>query len=290
MPPRRSAQLRAPKRGTEFRRHHDRLALYHGATQHEEYWRSYWTPAARATLMERGRLGDLDEFEEIFARYLPRNLPILEAGCGPAHFVAALRARGYDAFGVDFEPEVVRWVKETIPDLDVRLGDVRSLDIPTGSLGGYISLGVVEHFEGGPEEALREARRVLHPEGVAFVSTPFLNPLRARQLSAPLRKGEEPGTHEFHQYYFSEDQLASALTDAGFHVVDRLPYAVEAFLIREHPVFSRFWRSRFTRESIKRFFRRRMPFAPAAIRNRYAHMLLLVARPIASERGRPPGA
>jgi hypothetical protein len=51
-----------------------------------------------------------------------------------------------------------------------------------GSLAGYLSFGVVEHFREGPFVVLTEAFRVLRPGGVAIITTPA--PGYARRLKA----------------------------------------------------------------------------------------------------------
>ena len=48
----------------------------------------------------------------------------------------------------------------------------------TSSLGAYISLGVMEHFEDGCAAAMAEAFRVLKPGGLMFFTVPLENPFR----------------------------------------------------------------------------------------------------------------
>ncbi len=275
----RSKLIVAPKPRTEFRIFNGRLALFHESSNHLDYWRGYWSDEARASLTAKGLSGDLGEFERLLTTYLPRNLQALEAGCGPAHIVAALRSRGFNVVGIDYEPEVVRFVNEALPDLDVRHGNILSLEFPNESLGGYISVGVVEHFPGGPAPALVEARRVMHPDGVALISVPYLNPLR-KVLFDHLDEGACNSPHaNFHQYDFSQDEFSGFLRQAGFRVVEILPYGVMAVLVREHPFFRRFWHSPFCRERLKRPLRYLMNHASAGFRKRYAHMAMYICRP-----------
>lgn len=271
-------KLLQPKSQTRFCRYNGRPALFHATQDHSDYWKNYWDAGSRRRLTLAGQNGDLGEFEEIFLRHLPRNLPVLEAGCGPAHLVAALATRGFDAIGVDYEPEVIRFVNENLPDLKVYEGNVLSLDFETGSVGGYVSIGVVEHFVDGPGAAIVEARRVLHPDGVALISVPYANPLRQRYFRS-LTDGDIPSGLSFHQYYFEKDEFESILQQNGFRVVEDFPYAIEAFAIREHPSFSRFWRSPVCREVVKRPLRNLFSDASYWMRNRYAHMIMFACKP-----------
>ena len=139
-------QLKTPKPHTEFRSHNGRLTLFHKVDDARAYWERYWNEVKRNQLATAGHSGDLGEFDALVRRYVPPHLPVLEAGCGPAHLVLALQQHGYDVVGIDYEPEVVRFVQETIPGVQVREGNVLALDLEDGSLGCYLSIGVVEHL------------------------------------------------------------------------------------------------------------------------------------------------
>jgi SAM-dependent methyltransferase len=255
-----------------------RLALFRHGPGQSEYWRKYWTDRGNEERMIDGGGDQLPEVDVLIERWAGRNLPVLEAGCGPGHVVAALKSRGYTAIGVELEPEIVARVHAGHPDLDVRLGDVRKLDFADGSLGCYLSLGVVEHFVEGPVEVLREARRVLSKEGIALISVPYLNPLRRLQLQHVSGPSEDEA--EFHQYYFGEEEFTRMLEAVGFEVVESLPYAAEAFLSREHSIFARFWESPLSRSRVRREVRRVLRSAPRWARERYSHMIMFVCRPV----------
>ena len=87
--------------------------------------------------------------------------------------VLALRVRGYDAEGVDWGSETVQAVRELYPELPIRASDVTQMEVPDGYYKGYISLGVVEHRQEGPQPFLKEASRVLERDGVAYLRALF---------------------------------------------------------------------------------------------------------------------
>lgn len=271
--------LRDPKPGTAFHRFNDRLALFHQVDNHLDYWRQYWREARCSQLVAHGRSGHLGEFENLFTRWIPREQDVLEAGCGPGQLLAALNARGYRGVGIDYEPEVVALAQRLMPDLEIRQGNVLSLDFPTGSFGCYLSVGVIEHLVEGPAAVLAEARRVLSPRGVALISVPYLNPYRQRHLERLPRGVPPPEGLAFHQYYFSREELRNLLESAGFRVAEFFPYGAEAFLSREHPFFVSFWRSGACRGPIRRFLRHWMAHAPLAFRMHYGHMVMAVCLP-----------
>ena len=60
--------------------------------------------------------------------------------------VYSLKKQGFEAIGLDFAPQTINYLQEVAPELDIRLGDARSLPFENESFDGYWSLGVIEHF------------------------------------------------------------------------------------------------------------------------------------------------
>jgi SAM-dependent methyltransferase len=104
--------------------------------------------------------------------------------------------------------------------------ELRALAVRDGTIGAYISLGVVEHDPDGPDAILAEARRVLAPGGVIVVSVPYLNGLR--RLAAPYlrRRGRRLAARggSFYQYAFSRAELMDVLRRHGFAPRAAHPY------------------------------------------------------------------
>jgi SAM-dependent methyltransferase len=272
-------KARCPDPQGAFRRHYDRLAQFRPIANMKHYWKQHWEdPNRQQELIPQGEAGDLGEYESLIRRYVPKDLPVLEAGCGLGQIVQALEFNGYQTVGIDYEAETIRFVKKRFPHLDVRPGDIMSLDFPTGSLGCYLSLGVLEHFETAPKQAIAEARRVLHPTGVGLISVPYLNPARRASLTQA-RSNNGDSELEFYQYYYSYEEFSALLRQGGLKVVDHLPLFVDHMLVREHPVFAWYWRSPLCRFRMREPIRCYLKKAPPRLRQRYAHMLMYVCRP-----------
>lgn len=159
-----------------------------------------------------------------FLDYLPKDAPILEAGCGLGAWVVYLSERSYDVFGVDDDLQLIERLKEWKPSLKVGWGDVRKLPYADNALGAVISLGVVEHFEEGCNDAMIEAHRVLRPGGLLFFSVPMNNLFRKafahpmRSLYIKWRKAKGDSVH-FAEYRYSRKEAEALLREYGFELI-----------------------------------------------------------------------
>ena len=156
-----------------------------------------------------------------FMEYLPKDEPILEAGCGLGAWVIYLGDRGYDIAGIDNDARVIGRLKEWRPSLNVSAGDIRALPCETESLGAVISLGVMEHFEEGCDEAMRETWRVLRPGGLFFFTVPLNNIFR-RLVAHPLRgfylrwRSAHGDRIHFAEYRYTPGEVKRMLARHGF--------------------------------------------------------------------------
>ena len=121
-----------------------------------------------------------------FLAYIPKGGRIIDGGCGFGKWVIYLKRLGYDIVGLDNNEIAIAKLKSYDSSLQVELGDILNIHYPDSSFDAYISMGVVEHFEGGPLPALLEAYRVLKPDGLIFVSVPTVNIMR-RLVRRPCR-------------------------------------------------------------------------------------------------------
>jgi len=110
------------------------------------------------------------------------------------------------------------------PDIRIDEGSVSSLPYADSSLGACISLGVLEHFEGGCEQELSEMFRVLMPGGLLFFTVPmdnlfrklFAHPLRSIYLLLKKLAGNEV---IFTEYRYTKKEVEAMLSSAGFEIV-----------------------------------------------------------------------
>ncbi len=194
------------------------LKMFRKKSATPKFWETHWKKVLNNISLKEIYSKNMQNqsYLPIFEKHLPVRGKIIEAGCGVAMWVYVLKKKGYDIKGIDYAEETINFVKEYYPNLPVKVGDVFNLDYPDSSIRGYISLGVVEHFEEGPQEILREAYRVLDNGGVLICSVPYFNPLRRikKKLGLYNQKGE------FYQYAFTRRDIKKHLTKAGFEISD----------------------------------------------------------------------
>ena len=123
---------------------------------------------------------------DLFLTYLSKKDKIVDAGCGFAKWVIYLHRRGYNIVGIDNNELALSKLKEFDSTLQVEMGDILNIKYPDNYFDAYISMGVVEHFEQGPQAPLNEAYRLLKPGGLIFVSVPTVNIIR-KVIRRPVR-------------------------------------------------------------------------------------------------------
>lgn len=83
------------------------------------------------------------------------------------------------------------------PDI---VASIYEIPLPSSSVGAILCMSVLEHLE-DPARAIREMHRILEPDGVILVYTPFIYPYHAR-----------PGVYRDY-FRFSEDALRYLFRD-----------------------------------------------------------------------------
>jgi len=172
---------------------------------------------------ENIRLCDYQTIRKVFSDLLPTKGKILEAGCGLGRWVFYLRQKGFDIIGLEASSQAFSIIRRHDREGYIKEGDVRKLPFDDGSFHALISLGVMEHFEEGPGQILREANRILIKDGLLFVSIPPNNMVR-RMLINPILsfkyfiKGILGKKLIFSEYHYTEKEFAAYIKAAGFSI------------------------------------------------------------------------
>jgi ubiquinone/menaquinone biosynthesis C-methylase UbiE len=213
------------------------LKMYHKqdhAGDTPDFWEDNW----ESSEFERSvSFCSVDPLRPLFERYLRPGSMMLEGGCGIGNYVTYYTARGYRVVGLDFAQRALKTLRGRQPSVSLCGGDVSCLPFADNIFDIYYSGGVVEHFEGGAMDSLREARRVLKDDGVLLISVPYYSPLR--RLLSPFRTSEwrrvkesvvgeteMPLDKKFFQYAYRTNEFVRMLADAGLGTIEKQGYAV----------------------------------------------------------------
>lgn len=203
-----------------------------------EDWDTYWS---QRSINEELKVVKTDGLNPIFNKYLRKDWLCVEAGCGLGKWVISLHRQGYRIIGLDNYVKGLEALKSYDSKLSLMGGDVAALGLRSNSIDAYISLGVVEHFEAGPQIPLKEAFRTVKPGKLAFIEVPFDSPLRQLSrllfklkvtLKSPLRilvetLGLRPPRPQiktiFYEYRYTREELIGFIKSAGFDLIELLP-------------------------------------------------------------------
>lgn len=135
--------------------------------------------------------------------------------------VYVLYRAGFKVKGIDYAQTTVEMIKQYWLHLDISLGDVRELQFPSESFGGYWSLGVSEHFIDGSHDIAQ----ALRPNGYLFLTFHMMNTIRRMRAENGVYQTLEitDGSlrYSFYQYALDPDSVIEEFTSLGFKVVQR---------------------------------------------------------------------
>ena len=147
---------------------------------------------------------------------------LLDVATGPGYVARRAAERGARATGLDFSETMLEFARSTSVDVEFVQGDATSLPFADGAFDAVTAAFLLLHL-GRPEDAVREAARVLAPGGRAAF-TVWDEPQRNRWLGVVFEAfaaggGEPPpdvpvGPPMFH--LADDSAFTSLLVDAGF--------------------------------------------------------------------------
>ena len=182
-------------------------------------WEDIWDSASIEVELEAIAYERSQATLRAYLPYLPKDVPIVEAGSGLSAVVITLRRMGYHIQGLDYALNALLTSKAYDDTLSLVNGDVHALPYATNSLGAYLSFGVLEHFEHGMQPALEEAFRILMPGGVLVLTIPYPNVVHRYVAWKRSQAGMTRLTDDdFYESTYNRRALVSEVERAGFKI------------------------------------------------------------------------
>jgi predicted O-linked N-acetylglucosamine transferase (SPINDLY family)/SAM-dependent methyltransferase len=183
------------------------------------FTRGYFAPGTLPVLapplgdgLEDGRRVAAAIIERI-AAYVPQGAWLdVEFGSGSLHFTAA--EFGYDAIGLSANADHVAALQRL--GFDAQCGSLA--DVAGTGRFGVISLADILPRQPFPTETLDNARRLLRPDGVLFLSLPNREPVLFNLLNAASANPHWSALDHYH--LFGRSRLYRLLRDVGFEPLD----------------------------------------------------------------------
>ena len=145
------------------------------------------------------------------ASSIQRGERVLDVGCSYGTFCRHMHdVLDCDVIGLDLDAHAIENAIER-PNIDYRVGDLESVDLPVASFGLVTFMETLEHHR-DPVDALRRAYALLKPGGLCVVEVPNYGGLWRRIFGRywlPLLIPQ-------HLFHFTSTSLHAAMASAGF--------------------------------------------------------------------------
>ena len=193
--------------------HHDRVSntfvSYYSALEKDRFASAFTYGRAKIDRMIDG----------IFAS-LPKGAAILDVGCATGEHLNPPQRPGLAATGLEPAPSMIAAARDNVPGARLEQGVATELPFEDGSFDAVVQVEVLRYLHRDDIlQALREARRVLRPGGILFVTLVnrwaldgFYLRQRSRQL---LKRRAFDETNPFCEF-FTPAKARRLLREAGF--------------------------------------------------------------------------
>jgi 2-polyprenyl-3-methyl-5-hydroxy-6-metoxy-1,4-benzoquinol methylase len=158
------------------------------------------------------------EGTDTFLSLLPKGATILDVGCGSGYKTKYIKDKGFNAAGIDFSEEMIKFAKEKYTDVDFEVVDVYDLDKYPKTFDGIYSQAVFLHIPKKRSiEVLEKMKSRLNDGGLLHLA---LKEVKDKKVEEEIKKENDFG-YEFERLfvYYTLDELRGYFMSLGFEMV-----------------------------------------------------------------------
>jgi SAM-dependent methyltransferase len=159
----------------------------------------------------RGLIAWLDGERGSAFRWVPRNVRVLDIGCGVGATLAYHQDRGCEAVGIEADDNIQAIAKRY--GLDIRQGIFDGTQFESGYFD-YVTLDQVAEHVTDPRAFMSGVARVLRPGGIVIITTPNPKSLSARVFGRKWLNWHTP----YHIQFYTRRSLREVAESAGLRL------------------------------------------------------------------------
>ncbi len=178
----------------------------------ENYFKTWNPDGAGQANVRSAKLQTFQQWLEIIEGYTPAGT-VLDIGCAMGFFLEIAQMRGWQAYGVEVSDYAASLAREQFADRIIT-GTLSAARFSHEFFDAITMFDVIEHIS-SPKEFLREVFRLAKVGAIIALTT-----ADTASLSHALMGKHWPHFKPEHLNYFSGANLALALTQAGFRVLE----------------------------------------------------------------------
>lgn len=141
---------------------------------------------------------------------------VLDIGCGSGFSIEKILSGNFNVYGIDTTQELIAYAKKTRPDYHFQVGYAESLSFEDNFFDAIFYLDVIEHLK-DPTLSLKEARRVLKPEGIVVILVTKEHHPIFKIIWWIWKKMKGKVWENAHSWIFDENTLSRMIVDVGFN-------------------------------------------------------------------------
>ena len=205
----------------------------------QNYWEERWKEVQADKAMKNSDVYPLLYAEKVISG--DKKGEILEAGCGAGRIIRYYQDRGFNIYGFDFIPSVIKELKMKDRKLKVQVGNITNLNYDDNSFKYILSFGLYHNLEKDLDKAISESYRILKNGGslcASFRADNIQTRISDFLAYQKIKKRNSNKKKKFHKCNLTKKEFITLLNNHGFNVqsiysVQNMPFLYKFKIFRD---------------------------------------------------------